>query len=697
MMDASFIKKLQPDPDGLDFDGLRKEGIRLVQEISGDVWTDYNLHDPGVTILEALCYGLTDLAYRSGFGAGDYLARDGGEIDFDKQALHRPDEIFSCRAVTDNDYRKLILDAVPNIDNVWVKRNSAETGGVQGLHFIYVQLSERVKNQGDVSVRKVYTDLIEKVYAANRNLCEDLAGVEIVERIPYALRGEIEIDGKREPDGILAEIYYVCAQYLSPTVAVHSSVEMYKSGHTLEALFDGVATAHGYIAEEALHPWRGQFSIPDLIGRVSRIDGVTNVRHLAFVDGQGNGHDCIRLGGEHSCLSVACLRFPLQDGADGVRLQRAGKAYRVSLRKVETEFERLEFQSQASRRHKRQFDWVEAMMPAADFRNVSEYFSIQNHFPDVYGLNAHGVPDSASPTRKAQAMQLKAYLLFFEQAMVNFLQNMQGIPELFSLDEPQVRTRPPQVLRSDVIPEVETLYANGVAQMEVDVAGLLAKFERYGDRRSRALDYLLGMYGEKLTLNSLRQFWEEGTDAEGERIEKKIAFLKGIVDIGKNRAAAFDYLKPADDSGNTAGLNKKLALLLGLKPSPDGASEQDRTGADIRIVEHILLRPRGESARNGHRIPDDFYNFRITVLFPAGPGCYADKDFRNLAEETVYLNCPAHIYPEIFWLAAGPMRRFEVLHEEWLKAKRQSGGADKTDAVAAQMILFLREIRKKNG
>lgn len=697
MMGASFIKKLQPDPDGLDFDGLRKEGIRLAQELSGDVWTDYNLHDPGVTILESLCYGLTDLAYRSGFGAGDYLAQDDGEIDFDKQALHRPDEIFSCRAVTDNDYRKLILDAVPNIDNVWVKRHSAETGSMQGLHFIYVQLSERVKNQGDAAVRKVYTDLIEKVYAANRNLCEDLAGVDIVERIPYALRGEVEINGKREPDVILAEIYYTCAQYLSPTVAVHVPVEMYKSGHTLEALFDGVSTAYGYIAEDELHPWRGHFSISDLIGRVFRIDGVTNVKHLAFVDEQGNEQDCIKLGGEHSCLSVACLRFPLQEGTDGVRLQRAGKAYRVSLRKVESEFDRMEFQNQASRRHKRRFDWVGAMMPAADFRNVGEYYSIQNHFPDVYGLSAHGLSDSASPARKAQAMQLKAYLLFFEQVMVNFLQNMQGIPELFSLDEPKMRTRPPLVLGNGVIPDVETLYVKGVTQMESDVAGLLAKFERYGDRRSRALDYLLGMYGEKLTLNSLRQFWEEGTDAEGERVAKKIAFLKEIVDIGKNRAAAFDYLKPVDDHGNTAGLSKKLAMLLGLESSPDGASAQDRIGADIRIVEHILLRPRGESVRNGHRVPDDFYNFRITVLFPAGPGCYADKDFRKLAEETVCLNCPAHIYPEIFWLAAGPLRRFEVLHEEWLKAKRQSGGADKSDAVSAQLILFLRDIRKKNG
>lgn len=695
MMDDAFIRKLQPDPQGLDFETLRKEGIRLVQELSGDIWTDYNLHDPGVTILEALCYGLTDLAYRAGFGAGDYLASGEDGIDFARQALYRADEIFSCRAVTENDYRKLILDAVPNIDNVWIKPYVAQRGDVQGLHFVYVQLGDRVGNQHDAGVRKVYADLIAKVYAANRNLCEDLAGVEILERMPYALRGEIEIEGKREPDGILAEIYYVCSQYLSPRVAVHAPAEMHRSGMPLEELFDGVATTYGYIAEEELHPWRGQFSIHDLIGRLGRIDGVKNVKHLLFVDGQGNEQDCIRLGGEQSHLSVACLRLPSRDG-EGISLQKSGKAYRVSLRKVETEFDRLEFQGRSSRNHKRQFDWTEATMPAAEFRNVSEYYSIQNHFPDAYGLNAYGVPDSASPARKAQAMQLKAYLLFFEQVMVNFLENMQGIPELFSLDAPQTRTRSPQVLRNDAIPDVEGLYAKGVARMETDVAALLAKFDRYGDRRSRVLDYLLGLYGEKLNQTSLRQFWEEGVDVESERIASKIAFLREIVDLGRNRAGAFDYLAPAGDGGNLAGLEKKLEMLLGMRPSLEGGGREP-AGGDIRIVEHILLRPRGETMQKGHRVPDDFYSFRISILFPSGPGRCADKEFRRLAEETVALNCPAHIYPELFWLDAGPLRRFEVLREAWLNAMRLPGGPDKTDAVAAQLILFLREIRKRNG
>ena len=45
----------------------------MVQKYSGSKWTDYNYHDPGVTILEQLCYALTDLGYRANFRIEDLL------------------------------------------------------------------------------------------------------------------------------------------------------------------------------------------------------------------------------------------------------------------------------------------------------------------------------------------------------------------------------------------------------------------------------------------------------------------------------------------------------------------------------------------------------------------------------------------------------------------------------------------------
>jgi len=703
-MTESFIKRIQPDQDGLDFAGLRQEGIRIVQEVSGDVWTDFNLHDPGVTLLEAICYAMTDLLYRADFGAADYLAASDGSIGFRKQALYRPDEILPCHALTDNDYRKLILSSIPNLDNVWLQRISAGEGAPQGLCRIYVQLSDRLPNHDSEGVKKVYLGEIEKVYAANRNLCEDLAEVKIVERTPFYLGGEIEVAGKREAAHVLAEIYFECAHYLSSRVPIHSYAEMYKSGRSMEELFTGILARTGYIAEEELYPWRGNFSIPDLIGIISRIDGVKNINHLFFIDAEGNESDSINLGKENIYLAVACLYFPDRDSESDLKLFKAGKAYPISQRDVEPEFNRLDLKRNALRQRKRRFDWVDGVLPVATFRKISEYYSLQNHLPDVYGLNAYGIPESYPAQRKAQAAQLKAYLLFFEQVMANFLQNVQEIPRLFSLDEQLRQSYFSQILRDDAVPNVEELYVDGLDKLDVKLAELLATFDNYGDRRNRVLDYLLALYGERFSQNSLRHLFPEAIDAEQERIDNKLAFLRDIEDLSKNRAAAFDYRKPVKENQNSSGLKKKLKLFLGLKakhgaPPLVGGNEPNQGNADFHIVEHILLRPACDVMPSPSDTDEDFFSFRMSIIFPSEVPPFDSKEFRKLAQETLYLNCPAHIYAEIFWLQHTDMDSFNALHESWLKSRRsKTSNAEKLAETTNQLITFLREIRQQiNG
>ena len=57
-----------------DYYRLRREGIGFIEKMGSVLWTDYNTHDPGITILEALCYAITDLAYRTGWDIKDILA-----------------------------------------------------------------------------------------------------------------------------------------------------------------------------------------------------------------------------------------------------------------------------------------------------------------------------------------------------------------------------------------------------------------------------------------------------------------------------------------------------------------------------------------------------------------------------------------------------------------------------------------------
>lgn len=705
-MAESFIRKIQPDQGGLDFDGLRREGIGIVQDTSGEIWTDYNLHDPGVTILEAFCYALTDLVYRTRFDVADYLTHEDGHIDFQRQALYRPDEIFPCHPVTEDDYRKLILGYEADIDNVWVRPDDA--GGVPGLYRIHILLNRQVEAQDKDVARQACADRVHQIYLEHRNLCEDLAGIEIVERIPYSLHGEIEIAGKREPAKILAEIYFECMQYLCPSVPVHSYVEKHKEGTPLEELFDGILAGPGYIDDAELYPWRGDFSIADLIGRIGRIKGVKGIHHLQFVDADGSPSDTIVLDRALAYWKVPDLCHDAPDMASaatssvptgrlmgGIRMVKSGIRYEVSPLAVEEELKRLAYKHRVAKRRKKHFDWVGTLLPGGTYRNIREYWSIQNHLPDIYGLNAYGVPDSASPERKAQAAQLKAYLLFFDQVMANFMETLHETPRLFSVDEGLDRTYFHQVLDNADVSSVEALYPGGLEGMASQLARLMAAFDHYADRRNRVLDYQLGLYGERFTQSALRQFFRGNENFEGRSIANKIAFLKDIVDLTGKRFSAFNYTRDGDDSRHVTGLKRKLAHLLGVKGQGPDASPEKKGGLsedDYYLLEHVLLRPQGPT-RKAAASHDGFYPFRISLLFPAAADGLSDLEFRKLVIETLHLNCPAHIYPEIYWLEPEAMARFSGLHKHWLELKREwPGSPDALDEAAGKLMHFLQKI-----
>ena len=93
-----------------------------------------------------MCYALTDLIYRTEFDTADYLTGEDGNIGFEKQALYPPHDIFPGQPITINDYRKIIFDAIPEIDNVWVR--PVKDGKLQGLYRVYVNLIEEVEDQG---------------------------------------------------------------------------------------------------------------------------------------------------------------------------------------------------------------------------------------------------------------------------------------------------------------------------------------------------------------------------------------------------------------------------------------------------------------------------------------------------------------------------------------------------------------------
>jgi hypothetical protein len=114
----------------------------------------------------------------------------------------------------------------------------------------------------------------------------------------------------------------------------------------------------------------------------------------------------------------------------------------------------------------------------------------------------------------------------------------------------------------------------------------------------------------------------------------------------------------------------------------------------FHLVEHLLLRPRGQEQQEHADIPSDFYAFRISAVFPSWTARFRDRDFQRLAQETVCLNLPAHIYPEFHWLDFPLMYDFEERYRRWLGHVRKPikdghtpGALNKTAGALARFLV----------
>jgi hypothetical protein len=71
----------------------RQIGLEYLQKLNGKIWIDDNNRDPGIIILEALCYALADLAYRTNLNIEDILDENnspiGFKIFFDKKVIKK--------------------------------------------------------------------------------------------------------------------------------------------------------------------------------------------------------------------------------------------------------------------------------------------------------------------------------------------------------------------------------------------------------------------------------------------------------------------------------------------------------------------------------------------------------------------------------------------------------------------------------
>lgn len=105
-----------------DYNFLRTEGLTYIERLGSKLWTDYNIHDPGITLLELLCYAITDLGYRTDFEIKDLLTKIIDGTDPDTGDFYTAAEILPAAPASFDDLRKMLID-ITGVRNAWVSKN----------------------------------------------------------------------------------------------------------------------------------------------------------------------------------------------------------------------------------------------------------------------------------------------------------------------------------------------------------------------------------------------------------------------------------------------------------------------------------------------------------------------------------------------------------------------------------------------
>lgn len=473
MPEYQSISKQKPEfPDYLDFQTLRNMGIKHLQFLSGKIWTDYNLHDPGVTILEELCYAITDLGYRNNLDIKDLLALNPEDSHSRENNFFTPDEVLTCNPVTELDLRKRLID-IPGVRNAWLERIEANYQPViyvdcqnsrlqyqhpekqdkvltltpRGLYTVYLDLEPfRFQNalleKGD-SLKPILEE-VKAVLCSYRNLGEDFQNIIVLEEEEIALCSDIELEGDADPEEVLVEIYVRVQEFLAPRLQFYTLQELLVRGKNPAEIFAGRPSSlhdagidyesHGFIDTAELEKLTPPTVIhtSDLYRVIGKVPGVAAIRKLSIANyikgdrkSKGEPWRLYLTENHRPVLAIDYSRVTFFKGD-------------LPFRADADEVKRLYYEQQAAYiKAPLESHELDLSVPRGNYYNLADHYSIHHDFPLTYGIGEDGLPKTASAMRQAQARQLKGYLLFFDQLLANYLAQLAQVRALFSweLDE----------------------------------------------------------------------------------------------------------------------------------------------------------------------------------------------------------------------------------------------------------------------
>lgn len=570
------------------YEELHLEGLEILQKLSGSIWTDYNEHDPGVTILENVSYALTELLHKTEFPIQDLLLqKEDQELQSGDNGLFVASDILTTDPITFNDYRKLWIDQIENVKNIWIHPVNTGFSGdnsLKGLLYVYVEkYTYQQEPAEELEENQRIIKEVTALYHQHRNLCESLYKVEVYE--PLFLQMELQVSLTEDTDGeeVLATILNEVNDYLTPEVNYYPLWQLQEKGMDVNEIFNGPNLENGFILDEDLKEPLDEILISDIIKIISKIKGIRGIQNFRLVYEDKNKKKIpIKNRFKVSANTAPVVLFP--ETNENLIFENSGVYFKPDLDETKKQLsfiEALDFGSFKAASN----SLNDLPIPKGTYQEIDTYYPIRKQFPLLYGIGDMGISNGATSLRKAQVKQLQSYLMPLDQLMMNFLSQLRNINTLFD-----VHGEAGASYFTKELPDVAELWdlitPQDLTDKNIDVTSywksflenITANFDTDAiDRHDQIADTLLARYSEEFKTYSLRKINSSsyGEALTSEHFEKKALALKrnfiaSYDQIGYTRARSFNYLELSENKFDATneqfipGLFRKIAMLMGI-------------------------------------------------------------------------------------------------------------------------------------
>lgn len=544
------------------FDDLLAEGISFIQKFSGNNWTDYNYHDPGITILEQLCFAITDLGYKSHFRIEDILMYGVDDFDFENDNLFiRPEKIFSSNISNVNDYRKILIDSIPEINNAWIDIIDGNKHNIDGIFNIKLQLKDHLVK--DLNNKVI--DKTKNIILKHRVLSTDLNEVIILKKDIISIGCNVIIDSFCVGEEILAKIFIKIEKRLNEK-AKYVGLDFFENKDIpTDEIYQGVETKNGIILDSSLYEKTNQIFVSELIEIIKNIEGVLNIKDFEIFKNGIKIFDDIITFSDSFYPSFEDIDTYFSDNSEGeINFIRNNSNYEID----STIFSQLYDSQSANNINTFSKTNVSNSINKGRFllEQISNYYSVINEFPTIYGLKENELSSDSSDLRIAQMKQLKSYLLLFDQILNNYLAQLVNIRKLFSTQN-LGQTYFTQI-PLDISGMSEIVKTNDLDKYKLNINKAIEDEVSFIKRRNKFIDHILSRFGESYNSELLKKIYQDNNPELPEikcdlyAINCKINYLKNIALLGKNRNKGQDFVNIDSNKENKSGLETRLRLLL---------------------------------------------------------------------------------------------------------------------------------------